>query len=217
MPRNASGTMSVPNTFSVGQVANPVTVNENFTDVAGEITASLPRDGRAGMTGPLPLTVGSVSQPSLVFGTDTNTGLYWIEEGVLGFSVNGVRIARLNSQGFVLDNPAQTQVRAHGTVTSGTESFNFNDSPIHSVTQNGNVTFAIANLPDGQDLQINLTYTSGTLAFSNVDRWVLGIDAPSTTFAGTGLNPASLGANSQYTLVFSRVGTRTVGYVVRTL
>lgn len=54
MPRNPSGTgYTVPNTFSPGTKAYSAQVNQNFQDIGTELVNSLPRDGRAPMTGPL--------------------------------------------------------------------------------------------------------------------------------------------------------------------
>lgn len=219
MPRNGTGTMAVPNVFVVNTVANPDRVNENFTDVAAALTGSLPRDGQASMSGPLKAANGTVMLPSIAFDADTDTGFYWVSSGVIGCAVNGVRVLTITSQGIVLDNPPDPSatIESHGTVTSGTETFDFNDAPVHNVTQNGNVTFAPVNIPDGQDLQINLIHTSGTLTWSGVTRWVIGIDAPSETFAGTGLDPAALGANTTYTIVLQKFGAATLGYIVRCL
>ena len=50
------------------------------------------------------LDSGTVSAPSLSFRSEsgTNTGLYWISEGNLGITVNGVLIMTINSSGITL-------------------------------------------------------------------------------------------------------------------
>jgi len=220
MPRNGSGTFSIANgPFTVGSVINPDRVNENFTDVAAGLTGSLPRDGQAAMTGPLKVANGTVTVPSIAFSADVDTGFYWVSEGVVGFAANGVRIFTMSDDGVVLDNPPDPSalIKSHGTVTGGTETFNYNDAPVHTVVQDGNVTIAVANLPDGADLQINLSHLSGTLTFTGITRWVVGVDAPEATFAGTGLDPAALGTNTTFTFVFQKFGSATLGYVVRCL
>jgi predicted O-methyltransferase YrrM len=47
MPRNGSGTMSIVNTASPNTVITSSDYNENFADVADEITNSLALDGRS--------------------------------------------------------------------------------------------------------------------------------------------------------------------------
>lgn len=57
MPRNASGVYQLPAgvTAVSGTVILPAQHNDAINDLGTETTASLPRDGRAGMTGDLPL------------------------------------------------------------------------------------------------------------------------------------------------------------------
>ena len=74
MPRNGSGTMSVPHSFSAGNTISSPEMNTNFTDVGSEITNSLPRDGQAGMSGQFKATSGTEGAPGMAFGADTDTG-----------------------------------------------------------------------------------------------------------------------------------------------
>lgn len=90
MPRNGSGTSSVINTFVIDTVADPDEVNANFTDVADQLTNSLPRDGQAGMNAPLPLQNGTDALPALTFSSDPDTGLYRRSANTLGISLGGV-------------------------------------------------------------------------------------------------------------------------------
>lgn len=216
MSRNQTGTYTVPNTFQAGTVANPDRVNENFADLGAEMTASLPRDGRAPMLGQLPLAVGTLAQPGLTFTGDENTGFMWVSDGVWAFIVNGVDKLRITADGVKPTNPvAATTIYDAGTLSSGTPVIDYDNGPVQKATMAGNITLLPSDIPEGADLQLSLTYSSGTLAFSGVARWVLGTDAPSATFADTGLNPASLTPNAIYTFIFSRVGSETVGYVAR--
>ena len=51
------------------------------------------------MTGAIALAAGAVTTPSLSFGgasADTNTGFYWVADGRIGVSANGVQIAEFN-------------------------------------------------------------------------------------------------------------------------
>jgi hypothetical protein len=89
MPRNGSGTSSVINTFVIDTVADPDEVNANFTDVADQLTNSLPRDGQAGMNAPLPLENGTASLPALTFTSDPDTGIYRVSANKLGLALGG--------------------------------------------------------------------------------------------------------------------------------
>ena len=74
MPRNGSGTMTVPNSFTPNTTILSSAVNANFTDFATEVTNSLPRDGQAAMTGRLGIIDGTEALPGIRFSGDTNTG-----------------------------------------------------------------------------------------------------------------------------------------------
>lgn len=100
MPRNGSGTMSVTNSFSSGATISSSPMNANFTDVASEITNSLPRDGQAGMTGQLKAAAGSVSAPSVTFSSDTDTGFYRKSANTIGAVSGGSEVAELGSSGW---------------------------------------------------------------------------------------------------------------------
>lgn len=90
MPRNGSGTMSVTNSFTANTTISSSEMNANFTDFASEVTNSLPRDGQASMTGILKIAAGSAAAPSLVFSTDTDTGLYRSGANEWAVAVGGV-------------------------------------------------------------------------------------------------------------------------------
>lgn len=79
MPRNSAGTYTLP-------AGNPVITdtpiesdgwaNPTLSDIASELTNSLDRAGRGGMTGPFSITDGTLASPGLRWTTDTNNGLY---------------------------------------------------------------------------------------------------------------------------------------------
>ncbi len=70
MPRNGSGTMSVPNTFTPNTVIASAEVNANFVDFATEITNSVARDGQGGMLAELSLDATGWS-----YSADPDTGM----------------------------------------------------------------------------------------------------------------------------------------------
>lgn len=96
MPRDGSGTYSVPNTFLPNTVMSATAVNQNFTDAGSALTGSLARDGQSSMTGQLKAAAGTVGAPGISFGVDTNTGfrrasedeMRWVSGGVDRFYID---------------------------------------------------------------------------------------------------------------------------------
>lgn len=100
MPRNGSGTMTIPNSFSSGTTISSSAHNANNSDIASEITGSLPRDGQAAMTGQFKAASGTVDAPGIAFGSDTNTGFYRKTGDVIGVVAGGTEIATLSTSGI---------------------------------------------------------------------------------------------------------------------
>lgn len=75
-------------------------MNANFTDIATEITGSLPRDGQAGMTGQLKAASGTVAAPGMSFSSDPDTGFYRKASNTIGAVVGGTEVGTINSNGF---------------------------------------------------------------------------------------------------------------------
>lgn len=100
MPRNGSGTHSIPNSFSSGTTIESSAMNANFSDVASEITGSLPRDGQAAMTGQLKAASGTVGAPGITFGADSDTGFYRKSSNTIGVVVGGAEIGTISSTGI---------------------------------------------------------------------------------------------------------------------
>ena len=100
MPRNGSGTHSIPNTYSDGQTITAAVVNANFADVSSELTNSLAKDGQTTMTGQFKSASGTVSAPGLVFASDLTSGWYRIGADNWGFSVSGTKLLDLSSAVF---------------------------------------------------------------------------------------------------------------------
>lgn len=77
MPRNASGTYSLPvAAFVAGTTILSASMNSNLSDIATALTQSLATTGVSSMTGPLKLAAGTESAPSLTLASDTTTGWY---------------------------------------------------------------------------------------------------------------------------------------------
>lgn len=92
MPRNGSGTMVISNIFVPNTDILSSEVNDNFDDIADEISNSFPRDGQAAMTGVAKFIAGTALLPGISFGTDPDTGVYLAGPNQLGFAQGGVGV-----------------------------------------------------------------------------------------------------------------------------
>lgn len=90
MARNGSGNYTKVNTFTAGTPITAASHNQNWDDVAAEITNSVAADGQTTMTGPLKAASGAAVAPSYSFGSDPDTGMYRRGTNELGFSTAGV-------------------------------------------------------------------------------------------------------------------------------
>lgn len=99
--RNGSGTYTVPNSFTAGSVITAADFNENFSDIASELTNSVAADGQTAMTGPFKGYSGSASAPGYTFSADTNSGMYRIGADNIGIAVGGTKIVDVSSTGVV--------------------------------------------------------------------------------------------------------------------
>lgn len=120
MPRNGSGTMTVSNSFSPDTTIQSSAVNANNSDIASEITNSLPRDGQAAMTGQLKAANGTAAAPSLTFGSDTNTGFFRKTGDTIGIACAGSEIGTLTSSGLAISAVTDTSAVPYDKFPSGT-------------------------------------------------------------------------------------------------
>lgn len=113
--RNGSGTYTVPNSFTAGTTITASDFNENFTDIAAELTNSVAADGQTSMSGPLKAASGSVSAPGITFSSDTDSGLYRIGANNIGFAVNGTKIIDVATTGATVVGSLDATVVKQGT------------------------------------------------------------------------------------------------------
>lgn len=97
MARNGSGNYTKVNTFTAGTPITAASHNQNWDDVAAEITNSVAADGQTTMTGPLKAASGTAAAPGLAFGSDPDTGTYRRGSNELGFAVGGVAAGYFDS------------------------------------------------------------------------------------------------------------------------
>jgi microcystin-dependent protein len=115
MARNGSGTMTVVNTLVPGEVITASDHNENYSDIAAEITNSVAVDGQSTLTGPLKATSGTVAAPGITFGSDTDSGLYRIGANNIGVAVNGAKVIDVATTGATITGDMNaTTVKQNG-------------------------------------------------------------------------------------------------------
>lgn len=100
--RNSSGTMSFTSVaggypFQSGQTISSSGVNSNFSELATELSDSLSRSGKGGMSAPLRCADGTAAAPAFSWTSDTNTGLYRLGADDLGISVGGTLEAEIST------------------------------------------------------------------------------------------------------------------------
>lgn len=95
--RNGSGTYSLPsgNPVVSGTTITSTWANNTFSDVGTELTNSLDRTGKGGMSGALKLADGTVGAPAMSFVTETATGIYRSASHDIRGAVNGADVFRM--------------------------------------------------------------------------------------------------------------------------
>lgn len=99
MSRNGSGAYSVPNTFAAGTSITASGHNQNWSDIASEMTNSVAADGQTTMSGPLKAALGSSGSPSYTFAADADTGFYRKSSNVIAAVVGSAEVIELSSTG----------------------------------------------------------------------------------------------------------------------
>lgn len=122
-------------------------------------------------------------------------------------AIDAARDTRVALAGARMAGPLSSKVFPHGTKGSVTEEFRFADGNTHSVTCNGSLTLNPTGLAEGDVMQVNLLYQSGSIAVSGTTQWELGGGAKSSSLADLGI---SLTAGAAYRIIFEVVaGIRT--------
>jgi hypothetical protein len=139
--------------------------NDNWSDVATEITNSVAVDGQSTMTGVLKAANGAESTPALTFGSDTNTGVYRIGADNIGVSTGGTKRLDLSTTGLAITGT----LSASGTVLS-TGNFTVGSSTFVVTAASGNTT------------------VSGTLGVTGVASFTAAIRAANGTVAAPSIS-----------------------------
>lgn len=119
MPRNASGTYTLPsgNPVVPGTTIDATWANNTLDDIANELTNSLSRTGAGGMIAPFRVADGAASAPGLAFTNETNSGLYRSGAGSAWMSILGVNVAQFSGTGLTI--PSSKALAAQGNATVG--------------------------------------------------------------------------------------------------
>jgi hypothetical protein len=103
MPRNASGTYTLPsgNPVSSGTLIDATWANNTLNDLANEVTDSLSRSGEGGMLAPLRLNDGVQATPGLAFTNEPSTGMYRAGTNEAWLVAGGTQVLQFTTTGAV--------------------------------------------------------------------------------------------------------------------
>jgi hypothetical protein len=187
MARSSGGTFTLVagNPVVSGTVVSSTTHNNTLSDIATELTDSLSRSGKGGMSAPLELPDGSVAAPAVTFTSDDDCGLYRIGANNLGVAVNGAKVVDVATTGVGVVGVATV---GNGTVGAPAIAFTSDtDTGIYRIGAN-NLGVAV-NGAKVVDVGTAGAAVTGTLASTGVT------SASSFLTAGTlelsGANPTS--------------------------
>jgi hypothetical protein len=107
MPRNSSGTYSLPsgNPVVSNTLIQSVWANNTCSDIGSAITDSLDRNGRGAMLAALKNIDGTQVAPALTFSSEGTLGIYRVGAGILGIAAGGALILSIASTGLTFSTP----------------------------------------------------------------------------------------------------------------
>lgn len=116
--RNGSGTYTVPNTFVASTRVLSADVNQNFSDIASEITNSLAVDGQSSMAGQFKSYSGTVSAPGMSWASETDSGWYRAGLEDFRFAVAGADVFKVTSAGATITGTLTVSGAITGTASA---------------------------------------------------------------------------------------------------
>lgn len=196
----------MPNSFSAGTTIASSAVNANFSDIASEITNSLPRDGQAAMTGQMKAANGTAAAPSITFGSDTDTGLFRKASNVMGVSVGGVEAGTIDANGFSAFPSGTTMLFVQTAAPTGwTKSVAHNDKALRVVS---------GTASNGGSTAFSSVFAERTIATTNLPSHTHSVSGSTT---GHGSVVTDAGSNSFVTSVSGSGVSFTTGTALTTL
>jgi hypothetical protein len=166
MPRNASGTYTLPsgNPVVSGTLIDATWANNTMADLGNEVTDSLSRSGEGAMLAPLRITDGVQATPSLAFSNEPSSGLYRAGTNEWWSVAAGVQVQQHTSTGavtrFAAGAVGTPSISAFGDVntgiwfpaadtlavsTAGVEALRVNSSGVLSLVNNPTLSGGTAN------------------------------------------------------------------------
>jgi hypothetical protein len=127
MPRNASGTYTLPsgNPVVSGTLIDATWANNTLSDLGNEVTDSLSRSGEGAMLAPLRITDGVQATPALAFSNEPSSGLYRAGSNEWWAVAAGVQNLRFTNTGLT------TRAAAGAVGTPSIAAFNDTDTGIY--------------------------------------------------------------------------------------
>lgn len=168
MPRNASGTYSLPvSAYVAGTTIRSADMNSNLSDIATALTQSLATTGVSSMTGVLKLSGGSAGAPSLTLASDTTTGWYNSSAGTWTYVSSGAAVLALSSSGAILTGSLSVSTSgSFGTTLNVTGASTLGgsltvSSTIIAVTSSGGISARNTTNDTSEQTQVTLSRGSG--------------------------------------------------------
>ena len=171
MPRNSSGIYTLPQAaFVSGTTISSSAMNSNLSDIASALTGSVPTAGGLALTGQLPLFVGTVGAPGLVFSSSLSTGFYLVSPNTWGFSVAG-------SQAFIINTDLSV-------TWAGSASFGGNLSVTGTLTTTGAASISALTIPTASQI----SYGSSSIVHTQCQLRINGTSITLYPYGGNLLN-----------------------------
>ncbi len=105
MPRNSSGTYSLPsgNPVAPNTIIETAWANPTMSDLGSALTDSLDRFGRGSMLAPIKEVDGVFNAPAYTFAAESTLGIYRPSSGVLGVAVAGLTALSISATAATFD------------------------------------------------------------------------------------------------------------------
>jgi hypothetical protein len=215
MSRDSNGAHSLPagNPVSSGTAISSTVHNATTADLSAEITDSLSRTGKGGMTAPLKGVDGSAAAPAVSFTSEPSTGLYRAGANNPAISVAGTKRLECTSAGVAVTGTlavsgatALAALATTGDVAVATNKFTVaaasgNTAVAGTLGVTGVATFSAglsthASIPppvSGDAVVVRTSLpTTGLVQLGNSDTRYLAYDGTNYVMPGAGLiNPAA--------------------------
>lgn len=179
MPRNASGTYSLPsgNPVVAGTTIEASWANTTLSDVANELTNSLSRTGAGGMLAAFRIADGTLGAPGLGFTNETSSGLYRPSASNVSMAVSGVLAMTWSNANVVIPSGITLSAEVPTPATSASIA---NKAYVDSVVTGASVTRYTYTATASQTT-FSATYTVGNVdVYRNGVKQINGTDFTAT-------------------------------------